>query len=149
MSLDVAAIHEALADQIRANVARSVTVYPFDPGAGARTFPCIVVRSGETWVEYHESMGSTGIARLELEVAAMVSARRLDAHRALADFASDAAASGSSIRNAVESDVRLGGTVQNTVLYRCRGPFPVEADDSGQTGVWELVFDVVVREARG
>ena len=147
--LDLVSIHEAIAETLRARVARAVSVYPFDPGDGARDFPCLVVRPREPWVEYHETFGDNALQGVEFDVVAMVAAPRLDAWLALAAFASNAPESGSSIRGALETDNTLSGNVGNVVVYRCLAPVLVEGDQSGQTSVWELTFECALLEHRG
>lgn len=144
MSLSLEAIHEALAQQLRDELDRSVTVYPFDPGD--RSYPCIVIRPRDPWVTYHESFGDNALAQINVDVVAMVAARAIDAQIALADFASNDATSGSSVRYAVESDVSLGGAVRNAFVRGAGIPTEVETD--GSTGVWELSFECELRERR-
>jgi hypothetical protein len=144
VSLDLRTVHDALAQQLRDELDRSVTVYPFDPGD--RSYPCIVVRPRDSWIFYHESFGDNALATISVDVVVMVAGRAEDALRGLADYASNDATAGSSVRYAVESDVTLGGTVANAIVRQCGTP--IEVDSDGSTGVWELPFEVTIRAKR-
>lgn len=151
MSLDLVEVHEALAAQIAANISRATHVYAFDPGDGGRSYPCVVVRPREPWVEYHRTMGDNALASIMVEVAVMVAATEIDARRALADYASNDSSSASSIRAAVEKvdsagKRTLGGVVCESVCYRAGVPVPFDEGD-GVEG-WELGFEVELWEAR-
>lgn len=145
MSLDIRNIHSALADQIRDNVARDVNVYAFDPGE-TRQYPCIVIRPRAPWVEYHVTMGDNALAGIEVDVVVMIAGSALDAQMTLADWASNDTSSLSSIRAAVEASRTLGGEVADLVCFRCGVPERVAGDDA--QGVWELAFEVAIKEHR-
>lgn len=151
MSLDLAAVFESAATVVRGAVARDVTVYPFDPGSGARSYPCITFEPREPWVEYHETHGDNRVEGINFDTVVFVAGAKGDAMLALASFASDASASGSSIRRAVEtadSNGRpsLGGVVAYAICYRCGVPEQVEGDDA--QGVWRLAFECHAKESR-
>lgn len=144
MSLDIAAIHDELAAQVAANLQRDLTGYGFDPGPGARSYPCVIVRPRDPWVEFHRTFGDTCYHGIEVDVVVMVSAAQGDALRALADYASNDAESGSSMRAAIESDRTLGGLVEDLCCLRCETP----VEGAGVTGWWELAFPVELHERR-
>jgi hypothetical protein len=144
MAFDVTAAHRALAEQISTNVARPVTVYPFDPGPGGRSYPCIVVDPGEPYVEYHGTFGDNALAGLELSVKVMIAAAEIDQRIALADFVSDGPGALSSIRAAIETDATWAGTVARSCVMRCHAPQVVDDPD-----VLVAVFDVMADQHRG
>ena len=140
--MDLRLIRETLAAQIRDNVARGVTVYPFDPGA-TRQPPCIVVEPAEPYAEYHDSdFGSAVIpVRLEL-VAHVVAGDQLSAAIAIDDFCSDVGSS--SIKRAVEvsrstTAGALNGLADDVVCDRVHRPVP-----ASDTNALTATFDVRV-----
>ena len=130
--MDLRAIRNALAAQIKDNVARDVTVYPYDPGP-TRQPPCVVIEPGEPFAEYHTDFGASGIDVL-LEVVVHVQASdELSKRIALDDFCSDIGAS--SISRAVEINKSttagaLGGLVDDIVCDRAHRPVPAPDTDA-------------------
>ena len=140
--MNVAVIHDALAAQLRSNIARDVTVYAFDPGEGGRSYPCIVIDPGDPYVEYHTTFGDNALAGIELRVRVLINAAELDQRIALADFSSAGTDAPSSILGAVETSLSLGNVVANVCCFRVHGFEPDEP------GVLSATFDVQVRTHR-
>lgn len=116
MSVDLEAIHRALAAQIRANVAEDTNVYPF-PMAG-RMPPCITVYpAAGTYLDYWKTFGPNGDAdmmvRLKVEVDA---AEGESSGIKMCRYLGVGVGNTSSVIDAVMADRTLGGTVDSAVI---------------------------------
>jgi len=112
MSVNLQAIREALAAQVRANVAKNINVYAYDVGAG--TFPAILVQATNPYVTYHESFGDRALAGIELVLEIVtVSADGASAYLMMDALLSPGLANSASVLEAVEIDPTLGGVVAN------------------------------------
>jgi hypothetical protein len=134
--LDLVAIHEGFAAQLRTHISRDVTIYPFDPGS-ARSYPCIVIDPGDPWAEYHETFGDNAIAGIELRIKVYIAADDLSQRLALADFASAHVGATSSILRAIEADTDVGGVVSCAVVHRVGA-----LEQADEDGVMMATFDV-------
>lgn len=104
--LRLSEIREALAEQLRSNISRDVTVRAYPPAGAA---PSITVESASDYLDYWVSFTSSGIARARFVLAVdpggsdyESSLRRLD------DFLSAGIGSESSVVDALMSDTTLG-----------------------------------------
>lgn len=112
--LTLADIREALADQIRSNVDRQITVatYPTDVPP-----PSVMLEADNDYVDYWLSFGSSGVAAVRFVL--VVEPGGTDpksAAIALDDFLSAGTGNGSSLVDAVMADTTLGLTGCNAVL---------------------------------
>lgn len=122
MALDLQAIHEAVADQIRENVARGLNVFPFMPDNPP--YPFLAVVPSDPYVAYHETFASasTGAVcdvRVDLLIAS--SAATIDAQIFIADLLSAGTGKTSSVVDAIEADRTLGGVVATCLIARAEG----------------------------
>lgn len=121
MALDVEAIHVALADQIRAGIARgngansdiTVKPYPFS----AADLPRIEIHPGNPWVHYFDTFGSEGIS--DVNVVVVVELETANGATWLgqaAGLVNAGTAETNSIVDAILADPTLGGEVQNCTV---------------------------------
>ena len=113
--LDLAAIHKALADQIRANVAISgaFTVVPF-PSTTAR--PTIEIHPGSPWVNYFDTSGADGVSDVNLTIEVYQTRGNSESeHIERCALVSAGTGFASSIVDAVMTDRSLGGAVADAV----------------------------------
>jgi hypothetical protein len=124
--LSLQAIREALANQIQAHVARSISAHPYDPGD--HTQPAVVIRPATDYIAYFGTMGPNGDADVLLEVDIEVAtAQPASAGIAMDDFLSAGTGNTSSVIDAIFFDKTLGGLVDNCIALTADGP--VERDD--------------------
>lgn len=121
MALDVEAIHQALANQIAAGIARgnganqdiTVRPYPFS----AAELPRIEIHPGSPWVVYFGTFGSAGIS--DVNVIVVVELETANAETWLGQ-ASGLVSAGTgetnSIVDAILADPTLGGVVQTCMV---------------------------------
>ncbi len=113
--LDLAAIHTALADQIRSNVAISgeFTVVPH-PSTSDR--PAIEIHPGSPWVNYFDTSGADGVADVNLVIEVYQSRGNAESeHIERTQLASAGVGFSSSIVDAVMVDRSLNGAVADAV----------------------------------
>lgn len=145
--MKLAEIADALAEQIRSQVARPTTVYTFDPGHGGRSYPCIIIEPDEPFVEYHTTFGNA-LCEVRFDVSVWVSARTIDSQVAIYDYLGDGTESPSSIRRAIElgrsSTGGLNGVIDDLIVYRSHKP-----DTDNESGALVAHFDVTAHVRRG
>jgi len=115
MSLDLVAIHTALADQIRDGIDDSgaFTVTPFPSTAPA---PKIEIHPGDPYVNYFATSGPDGLSDVNLVIEVFLSGANPETeHLQRARLLSSGTGFGSSIVDAVMRDRSLGGTVDDAV----------------------------------
>lgn len=134
--LTISDIREALAAQLRANIARDVSVRAYPPVALA---PSILIELDPDAVDYWVTFGAAGLSTVRLTLTVDPSggesestARRLD------DFLSAGTGNDSSIIDAVMTDSSLGLTGV-TCMFQS-----VDVDPSSLTAV--MRFDVMVNK---
>ena len=141
--LDLEKIHEALADQIRANIGDGYTVRPF-PMSGASD-PRIEIWPGTPYVEPWVSHSATGIANVNVEIRIFNAAANSEtAWRRMAKVLSTGDGFSDSILAAVRVDKTLGGLVEDA--------FPQDADwDATEDNVLEgrMPVQIIVRKIGG
>ncbi len=129
MALDLAAIRNALAAQIRDALtasSREANVYGYPPDSPE--LPAVMIRPREgtaEYVQYHETFSSNeqgdgALAGIELEIVVRVGGWDIDAQIAMDDYLSTGTAA--SIINAVESDKTLGGAVESCWIRATNAP---------------------------
>lgn len=109
--LDLKAVHEALADQIRAGIADAgkFTVQPF-PSTSAR--PVIEVWPDTDYITYVETFGARGVSTIRLVVRVLLSNANAETEwLAACRLLSAGTGFTSSITDAVMADKTLGGAV--------------------------------------
>lgn len=133
MSLTLSAIREALAGQIRNNVARDVNVYAYKPSDPR--FPCIAI-TGPSRIEYTRTFsGPSEVSEVDLNVEIHIVAFALDQQMALDDYLSAGSGNGSSVVDAIESDKTLGGAVEFVQVGTASGSSANPADPDPWVGV--------------
>lgn len=115
MALDLTAIRTALADQISQGTGREVRGYPYPTGAPGE-LPCIIVRSGDEYANYHVDMGYQCDVNLIVDVMAPCRVALEDGLRVLDELLSSAAGSPISVIDAIEADLTLGAVVEQVVV---------------------------------
>lgn len=145
MALDIDAALTALVGKVQTALTgvRPVNAYEADPGGG-RSYPAVTAKPGEPFVDYHITMDGAVIralcvvmVRLEVRVAA----RPIDSYKAVYAFCSAGTGQTSSIVDAIEADVTLGGVVGDCVVQVAHQP--VEDDDD-----LVVTFDVEIHQRR-
>ena len=115
MACDPWAIRVALADQIRANVAADINVYPH--GKRNPDNPSIQVRAASGHIAYIGTFGADGIGDMMLELVVSMDAADDESEvRFLCDLLSAGTDAESSLFDAVHSDRTLGGVVSDAVV---------------------------------
>lgn len=122
VSLNLTGIKTALADQIQARLdtaSTPATVRPFrTPSA---TLPCVVMTI--TDITYFGTFGPSGQAQILLDVTAITNAADRDsAEIAMCELLSVGTGNSSSIADAINSDVTLGGVVESCVCLEVGAP---------------------------
>ena len=144
MSVNLQAIREALAAQVRANVAKNINVYAYDT-LSSGTFPAINVQATNPYVTYHESFGDRALAGVELVLEIITtSADGLSAHLLMDALLSPGLANSASVLEAVEVDPTLGGVVANCWASSVSAP---RLDESGHL-VAELQVHVIANKSK-
>lgn len=121
MALDVEAIHEALANQIAAGIARgngasqSITVRPY-PFSDA-DLPRIEIHPGNPWLVYFGTFGAAGISDVNVTVVVeLETANGATWLGQASDLLNAGTGETNSIVDAIVADVTLGGVVQTCVV---------------------------------
>jgi hypothetical protein len=139
--LDVVAIHEALAGQIRSNVARTATVRPF-PQVGVSGVPVIFVvpDTGEYLTNY-TTFGANGQAEMHVKIWVQATAADDESiYRIIAEYLSIGTGNQSSIADAVGLDRTLGGVVEDCYLGAARMfSLPPDGPVTGEIDVLILI----------
>lgn len=151
MALDLGAIRNALAEQIQARLDDSdyrANCYGYAPDSPE--LPAVIVRPKQNdgrYVQFHETFSDHAISGVEMEIEVRVksTAPGADDQRALDAYCSTGTTA--SILNAVESDLSIGGTVQNVMVRGVTSPRYFAAAAEGREWV-AVVFDLVIMEAR-
>jgi hypothetical protein len=106
--LTLSAIREALAAQLKLNIARDVNVRAYPPMSG--TGPAILIDLDPDAVDYWMTMGAAGVStvRLTLKVDPALGGDMESAARRLDEMLSAGVGNGSSIVDAVMADRTLG-----------------------------------------
>lgn len=129
MALDLAAIREALAQQIRDALiqsGRQANVYAYPPDSPELPAVLIQPRAGTgTYVQYHQSFslnaqGDGALAGIELEIEVRVGGFLSESDRAMDDYLSTG--TDASLINAVEADKSLGGAVESCWIRAVAAP---------------------------
>ena len=121
MSLNLQAIREGLAAQIKVRVARSFNTDGYEGTAG--TFPMIVIKPGNPYVTYHESFGDRALAGIELLIEVTTTAADgKSAYVVMDQVLSPGLSNTSSILEAVEADNTIGGLVANVWVSEVSAP---------------------------
>lgn len=126
VGLNLNAIVEALADQIRAGIQRDINVSP-DPNSGM-PLPCIEIWPGTPYVDYFGTLGPNGNADVQLKIKIEVDSIDATTIRLqMNDYLSAGTGNSSSIPDAVMRDRSIGG------VLGADGAFvsPCEWDPSG------------------
>ncbi len=113
MAIDLQAIHRALANTIRAGIARDTNVYPF-PQADP-SYPCITVYPGDGgYINYAMSMDGEAdlFLRLKLDVEGDAESMAIK----ICDYLSTGTGNDSSIIDALYADRKLDGLVEDCQL---------------------------------
>ena len=129
MALDLGAIRNALADQIRAALAvsgREANVYAYPPDSPE--LPAVMIRPREgaaEYVQYHQTFSSNeqgdgALAGIELDIVVRVGGWDIDAQIAMDDYLSTGTAA--SVINSVESDKTLGGAIETCWMRAVGAP---------------------------
>jgi hypothetical protein len=142
MALDLEAIHTAVADQIRNNVAREINVFPLRPENPP--FPYLAVVPGDPYVSYHETFASSTVGALcdvQLELLIVQNARSIDAQMFILELLSAGTGENSSVVDAIETDRTLGGVVETCLALRAN---QFEFNDDGTVSV-SLPLQIVQR----
>lgn len=116
--MNITAIREALADQIKANVQATPNVYAYLPDAPQ--WPLIAVTPDDPFVSYAESMGPQPFCRLHLLVRIGATGLAEDAARFIDEMLAVGSATNSSVFDAIKIDQRLGGLVSNLDVGEAR-----------------------------
>lgn len=117
MSLTLKAIREALATQIKDNVARSPTVYAYDPESRAQ--PCITIIPSSEYITF-TTMGVNWSAFANFDLRVEVPGRLADSQIAMDDYISAGTGNTSSIIDAIHGT--LGGLVEDCIVTSVDGP---------------------------
>ena len=142
--LDVVAIHEALADQLRTHIDREFTVRAWPMSDSPR--PKIELWPGNPYVTYWSSMGATGTSDLTIEIRWFLTAGNPEtAFRRQAELLSVGTGHGASIAAAVRVDKTLGGAVADA--YPREATWDIDEDDGGLTG--SLPVEIIVNKIGG
>ena len=122
--LDITAIRQAIADQLRTNLDRETNVYPY--WVEAPQFPCVMVvpEQGGEFVSYFRTFTAQGLSELRFELHIWtVGTDATSAQRAIDDYLSAGGDNQSSVLDAVMTDPTLNGVVESCVpLTALRGP---------------------------
>lgn len=109
------AIHRALADQLRTNIARDTATNPFP--IGTTTYPCITVYpAAGTYIDYWKTFGPNGNADLMVRLKLEVDSDNESMFIKIADYLSVGTGFTSSIIDAIHADRTLGGTVEDALV---------------------------------
>lgn len=110
-TLTLQTIRVAVADQLRANLDRQVTVRPYSHAGSS--YPRITIRPDDPYVSYFQTMGPDGIADVALIIRVAVWTGDQDStENVMDDFLSVGLNNESSIIDALMADQTLGGLVQ-------------------------------------
>ena len=109
--LDLAAIREALAAQLKAGLDKSLNVYAYVPDSPR--FPCIAVTHGDLYVDYFVTFSPSGLANVNLKIIAAHDSRSEDSQRTIDRLLSVGSGSDSSIVDVIYADPTLGGAIAN------------------------------------
>ena len=124
----------ALAAQLVANVSRQVTVRPYRTPPATR--PCITMDI--TDITYYQTMGAYGLAQLDLNLTLWIATGDKDSDDvAMSDYLSGGTANRSSIFDAINIDVTLGGAVDSCTCLLVRPPVDIGDD-------YQAVFPVSI-----
>lgn len=112
--LDLAAIHTALADQIRAGIDSSKFTVTAFPSTAQR--PSIEVWPGSEYVNYYITAGPTGVADMSLTIRVFLSGANAESEwLTVARLLSSGTGHGSSLIDAVMGDRSLSDVVDDIV----------------------------------
>ena len=115
MALDLAAIREALVQQIVNGVGRGLTGFAYFPDSPP--LPCVGVLPGDPYVDVQTTMGSGPHVTVNLDVRVLVpSGDGISGQRVLDELLSAGTGEGSSIVDAIESDRTVNGTAATSVV---------------------------------
>ena len=130
--LTIQAIKEALSDSLAARIDRDVTVRPFrDPPA---TRPCITMEIAD--ITYYLTFGSAGLAKLDLTLTLRLGNSDSDSQDiAMSDYLSGGTGNTSSIFDAINGNVDLGGLVDSC---KCLEVLPPREDGDDYTAVFPV-----------
>jgi len=143
MSVDLQAIREALASQLRANISKNINCYSYDVGAG--TFPAITIDAGSPYIAYHESFGDRALAGIELVLRiTTTSADGASSWLLMDSLLSPGLVNTMSVLEAVELDSTLGGVVANVWVSSASEP---RFNESGHL-VCELACHVLANKSK-
>jgi hypothetical protein len=138
MTADLAAIHTALADQIRINVQRDINVSPH-PHSGM-PFPLIEVWPATEYIDYYsESDSDQGVLKVRFRLLMATAANSATEFKIITDLLTWDGPN--SIRAAVMADRTLGGTVDSAVVLTAEW----DADAANPTA-WIPVETIAQRE---
>lgn len=112
--LDLKTIHEKIAAQIRANVARDINV---GPAWGTKAAPAIYVDYGDPYVSYFFSMGPSGRTEVNVEIQAYLDAANPETlHERITELVSCGTGHNSSIIDALMADGPVDDVVEEAFI---------------------------------
>lgn len=136
--LTLPTIREALAAQLKANIARDVTVRAYPPAAAG---PSITIRSASDFLDYWVSFSAAGLSTVRFDLVIDPGGADLEsALRRLDDFLSAGTGNGSSVLDAVLADLSLGIAGATTHIQGA------SADSDSASGVVTVEVHVMKNE---
>lgn len=144
--LDITAVREAIAAQLRAANIDGLSVYAYDPGVPP-SYPAAVIGWATNEPNFTFTMGAQGIAEVSLIVQLRSSAANdEDAARSLDALFSAGTGANRSVFDALHADFTFGGAVGGGGIGATRPP--VRAVDQNGNPMWTAGFVVTVYQAR-
>lgn len=139
MALNLETIHRALADQLRANLARDTAVNAFD--IPPTTYPSITVYPDPAgYLQYLSTFGGNGYVDLRLRLKLEVDSDNESVFIKICDYLSAGAGFTSSIWDAIRIDKTLGGVVEDCV------PSAAEWDAESDPDVAWIPVQILVKK---
>lgn len=128
MALDLMVIHTAAVGQIQANLELEINAYPVRVGAPA--WPFVTIEGDpQEYISYYETFESTVVGALcavKADIVIAQAGRSEDAQAFLLDLLSAGTGKTSSVVDAINDDVTLGGVVDTCICRFGRGPVQQE-----------------------
>lgn len=143
MAVNLLNIVTALANQIDAGTTRALACYELVP-PNMPQFPCVIVRTGDPFVSYHETFGASPLADVQLEVLVMAQGTSdIDSQIVLLELLGTASVN--SVPAAIEADKTLGGAVQNCIVRTASGITKAIATDGSEAAMSTLAVSIYLR----
>jgi hypothetical protein len=138
--LSLQAIHEALADQIRAGIDRQTSVSAFPDGS--TVFPSVTVHSDPgQYLNPYSTLGLSGTADISVRLKIEVDAVDIEsACIKIADYLSMGSGNESSILDAILADETLGGLIEEMIHA------PIEWDTETNPFVAYIPLQLIVKK---